>query len=157
MMSEPVYVTADGLEKLKSELADRLDNKRPEIADKLEAAIKMGDLKENADYHVAKEEQAFNEGRIQQLQDSILRAEVIKETGDSNRVRMGSTVIIAEEGYEDEPEEYRIVGAHEADPAEGLISNESPIGSALLGAKLGQVVAANTPGGTMNFKVIEIK
>ena len=157
MMSEPVYVTADGLEKMKGELADRINIKRPEIAEKLSAAIKMGDLKENADYHVAKEEQAFNEGRIQQLQDNVMRAEVIKETVSTNRVRLGNTVVIAEEGYEDEPEEYRIVGAQEADPADGLISNESPIGRALIGAKLNEVVSAKTPGGIMKMKVLEIK
>ena len=155
-MNEATYVTAEGLEKLKAELQERKEVKRVEIADRLDKAIKMGDLKENADYHVAKEDQAFNEGRIQQLQDAVLSAIVIKERKAGNTVRIGNTVTIAEEGYEDEEEEYKIVGAREADPAAGLISNESPIGRALIGAKVGSVVAANTPGGIMRFKILKV-
>lgn len=156
-MSDVTYVTAEGLAKLKDELRERKEERRVEIADRLDKAIKMGDLKENADYHVAKEDQAFNEGRIQQLQDAILSAVVIKEQKAGRTVRIGNTVTIAEEGYEDEEEEYRIVGAREADPNAGLISNESPIGRALIGAKIGQVVAADTPGGTMRFKILKVR
>lgn len=155
-MNDATYVTAEGLEKLKEELHERKEERRVEIADRLDKAIKMGDLKENADYHVAKEDQAFNEGRIQQLEDAILSAVVIKERKAGKTVRIGNTVTIAEEGYEDEEEEYRIVGAREADPSKGLISNESPIGKALIGAKIGSVVAANTPGGIMRFKILKV-
>ncbi len=155
-MSDVTYVTAEGLANLKDELRERKEEKRVEIADRLDKAIKMGDLKENADYHVAKEDQAFNEGRIQQLQDAILSAVVIEERKAGKTVRIGNTVTIAEEGYEDEEEEYRIVGAREADPAAGMISNESPIGKAMIGAKIGQVVEAETPGGTMRFKILKV-
>ena len=157
-MNENVtYVTKEGLAALKKEFAFRTGEKREEIADRLNKAIKMGDLKENADYHVAKEDQAFNEGRIKQLQDAIFSAVLIEEHEDKSRVRIGSTVIIAEEGYEDEEEEYKIVGAREADPSLGYISNESPIGRALIGGVKGGVVSAETPAGTMTFKIIEIK
>ena len=116
----------------------------------------MGDLKENADYHVAKEDQAFNEGRINELQNAVLSAVIITQPQNSNVVRMGVTVTIAEDGYEDEEEVYQIVGAREADPTNGRISNESPIGRALMGAKVGNVVPANTPGGIIHFKVLKI-
>ena len=151
-----VYVTAEGLQKIKDELAFLTGEKREELANKLQAAIAQGDLKENADYHAAKEEQAFVEGRIKDLEDSLRRAEIIKKDGRSNKVRVGSKVTVVEEGFEDEEETYTIVGAHEADPANGLISNESPIGSALLGAKKGQVVSAETPGGQIRFQIQSI-
>ncbi len=156
-MSDITYVTAEGLAEMKAELKERVEEKRVEIANRLDIAIKMGDLKENADYHVAKEDQAFNEGRITQLNDAIMTAVIIEPNLDKSRVRIGSTVIIAEEGFEDEPEEYKIVGAREADPTIGLISNESPIGIAMIGATVGEVVRANTPGGIMAFKLLEIK
>ena len=155
-MHEPVYVTQEGLAKMKAELAERIDVRRPEIADRLHKAIAMGDLKENADYHVAKEDQGFNEGRVNELQNAILSAVLITTPLRSDVVRLGVSVVIAEEGYEDEEEAYQIVGAREADPTNGRISNESPIGRALLGARAGSVVAANTPGGVMRFKVLKI-
>jgi transcription elongation factor GreA len=156
-LNDVVYVTEEGLQKIKEELAYLTGEKREEIADKLEQAIAQGDLKENADYHTAKEEQAFVEGRIRDLEDSLRRAKIIAPEGPSNRVRVGSRVTVVEVGYEDEPETYYIVGAHEADPANGRISNESPIGRALLGAKKGQVVAAETPGGQIELQIQLIK
>lgn len=156
MQDSAVYVTREGLDKMKADLADRIDERRPEIADRLQKAIAMGDLKENADYHVAKEDQAFNEGRVKELQNAILSAVIITQPMNSNVVRLGVTVVIAEEGYEDEEETYQIVGAREADPVNGRISNESPIGRALMGAKAGSVVPANTPNGIMHFKVLKI-
>lgn len=151
-----VYLTAEGLKKIEEELDHLINVRRPEIADRLQKAIAEGDLKENADYHDTKEQQSLLEGRIRDLEDSLRRSQVIKETGPSNTVRVGSTVTIAEVGFEDEEEEYRIVGIHEADPGKGLISNESPIGSALLGAKKGQKVRAETPRGPLEFKVLKI-
>lgn len=156
MTHSPNYVTAEGLQNLKDELAERTEVRRVEIAERLHAAIKMGDLKENADYHAAKEDQAFNEGRIQRLEDALLNAVLIDENTATDRVRLGSTVTIAEVDYEDEEETYRIVGPQEADPGAGLISNVSPIASALLGARVGDVVTAATPGGDIDFKVIII-
>lgn len=155
-MSEPVYVTEEGLAKMKEELAYRKEVKRPEIAARLQAAIKMGDLKENADYHVAKEDQAFNEGRILTLENAVLSAQVIEESRSDGKVRIGSTVTIAEVGYEDEEETYRIVGAHEADPGNGFISNQSPIARALIGRKVGDTVIAETPGGDVEFKILGV-
>lgn len=155
-LNDVVYVTSEGLQKIKEELDYLTGEKREEIAQKLEAAIAQGDLKENADYHAAKEEQAFVEGRIRDLEDSLRRAKIIEHEGPSNQVRVGSRVTVVEVGYEDEPETYHIVGAHEADPASGRISNESPIGRALLGAKKGQVVAAETPGGQIELQIQSI-
>ncbi|MFK7805304.1 MAG: transcription elongation factor GreA [Anaerolineae bacterium] len=154
----PVYVTAEGLQKLKDELDHAINVMRPEIADKLAKAIADGDLKENANYHDAKEKSGLNEGKIKQLEDAIRRASVIEENVTSRGVVVvGSTVVIAEEGFEDEEEEYRIVGPHEADPLNGRISNESPIGSALLGKKKGQKAKVLTPRGETIFKVLKIK
>ncbi len=156
MIVDVVYITAEGLQKIKEELAYLKGERTEEIANKLQVAIAQGDLKENADYHAAKEEQGFVEGRIRDLEDSLRRAQIIKDSGPTDRVRVGSTVTIAEEGYEDEEDTYNIVGAHEADPSNGRISNESPIGSVLIGAKVGQTVAAQTPGGEIRFTIKSI-
>jgi len=114
----------------------------------------MGDLSENADYHKAKEDQAFLEGRIQEL-ESILRSAVIIEKKRGDVVDVGTTITIQEEGFD--PETFYMVGAKEADPRNGRISNESPIGSALIGHKVGEVVEAQTPGGKMKFKILKIE
>lgn len=150
-----VYITEEGLQKIKEELAYLKNEKQIELASKLEIAIAQGDLKENADYHAAKEEQAFVAGRIRDLEDSLRRAQVITEPGKKDVVRVGSVVTVVEEGYDDE-ETYYIVGAHEADPANGRISNESPIGQALLGSKKGRTVVAETPGGSIRLKIKSI-
>ncbi|MCB8966351.1 MAG: transcription elongation factor GreA [Ardenticatenaceae bacterium] len=151
-----VYLTEEGLQKIKDELEYLKNEKREEISRKLEVAIQQGDLKENADYHAAKEEQGFTEGRIKDLEDSLRRAKIIQEDVRTDKVRVGSTVTVVEEGY-DEPETYHIVGAPEADPSKGFISNESPIGSALLGAKRGQTVEAMTPGGIIRLQIQSIE
>ena len=153
---EVVYLTEEGLQKIKDELEYLTTEKREELAIKLETAIAQGDLKENADYHAAKEEQGFVEGRIKDLEDALRRAKIIEGELPSDQVRVGSTVTVAEEGY-DEIETYHIVGAHEADPGNGFISNESPIGSALIGAKRGQTVTAQTPSGAIRFQVQSIE
>lgn len=157
MIEEDIlYVTPEGLQQIKDELDQLKTVRREEVSQKLEAAIRQGDLKENADYHDAKEEQGFIEARIRQLEDSLRRAKVIEKKGPSNVVRVGSKVTVSEIGADDE-EIYSIVGAHEADPAKGRISNESPIGSALLGAKKGQTVSVQTPAGLIDFQVINIE
>lgn len=150
-----VYLTEDGLQKINDELDYLKTVRREEIALKLQVAISQGDLKENADYHDAKDEQGFNEGRIRDLEDSLRRAKIIKDEGPSGVVRVGSVVTVSEEGF-DEEEIYSIVGAHEADPGNGRISNESPIGRALLGSRPGDVVTAETPGGEIQFAVQSI-
>ncbi len=148
----PIYVTIVGLEKMKQELDYLTLTKREEVADMLELAIAHGDLSENADYDFAKQEQAFVEGRIKDLEDALRRAEVVETVAYGDSVGVGCTVTIFDEEWGDS-ETYRIVGVHEANPGEGLISNESPIGNALLGAKVGQTVVAATPGGEMRLRV----
>ncbi len=156
MQNDVVYVTEEGLQKIKEELAYLQTERREEISVKLEAAIKQGDLKENADYHSAKEEQGFVEGRIKDLEDALRRAEIIEDNVPADTVSVGNTVTVVEAGF-DEEETYYIVGPHEADPANGRISNESPIGRALLGAKSGQTITALTPGGEISFTIQSIK
>jgi transcription elongation factor GreA len=147
-----VYLTEEGMAKIKEELELLKNEKRVEIAQRLETAIKHGDLSENADYDYAKQEQAFVEGRIRDLEDSLRRARIIENHGPSDSVRIGSTVTVVEDGL-DEEESYCIVGVHEADPTGGRISNESPIGQALLGAKVGQTVVVGTPAGQIRLRI----
>ena len=155
MEEHVVYLTPEGMQKIKDELTHLINEKRVEVSERLESAIKMGDLSENADYDYAKQEQAFVEGRIKDLEDSLRRAKLIEQSGPTSTVRVGSTVTIIEEGYDDE-ETYYIVGIHEADPSAGKISNESPFGKALLGARRGQTVRVLTPGGETRLKVKKI-
>jgi transcription elongation factor GreA len=154
--SNVIYVTKEGLEKIQSELEFLKKERREEISLRLEQAIAHGDLSENADYDYAKQEQAFVEGRILDLEDSLRRAQIIENNGQVDRVRVGNTVTVVEEGFDDEPETYYIVGVHEADPANGRISNESPIGRALLGSKVGQTVVAIVPAGEIRLNITSI-
>jgi transcription elongation factor GreA len=148
------YLTPEGEAKLKAELAELTGPRREELAQRLRSAIQMGDLSENADYHKAKEDQAFLEGRIQEV-DAILRMAVIIERKQGDMVEVGCHVTIREDDLD--PETYYVVGAKEADPRHGRISNESPIGSALMGHKVGDTVEAQTPGGKMKFKILKIE
>jgi transcription elongation factor GreA len=151
-----VYVTEEGLQKIIEELEYLSTERREEISERLEIAISHGDLSENADYDYAKSEQAFVEGRIKDLEDSLRRAKIIENNGQTDKVRVGSTVTVVEVGFDDEPESYHIVGVHEADPGNGRISNESPIGQALLGRKIGDTVSAKIPVGEISFKITAI-
>jgi len=148
------YLTAEGEAKLQAELTDLTGPRREELSQRLRSAIQMGDLSENADYHKAKEDQAFLEGRIQEL-ESILRSAIIIEKKRGDVVDVGTTVTIQEGDFD--PETFYMVGAKEADPRNGRISNESPIGSALMGHKAGETVEAQTPGGKMKFKILKIE
>lgn len=152
-----IYLTQEGHEKIIAELEHLKNVRRLEISERLEVAISHGDLSENADYDYAKQEQAFVEGRIKDLEDSLRRHKIIENDGRKDRVRVGHTVTVVEDGFEDEPESYHIVGVHEADPGIGRISNESPIGRALLGAKIGQTVVASVPAGEIRLIVKSIK
>ncbi len=154
-MSEKVYLTAEGAEELQRELNTLIEVRRPELAQKLTEAVAQGDLKENADYHDAKEQLAFTEGRIKYLENVLRSAEIISTDGATDVVSVGSRVTIVEDG-EDAEEVYTIVGAAEANPDDGKISHVSPIGSALLGAKKGDKVRVQTPGGSIIFKVKKI-
>lgn len=154
-MAETVYLTSEGAEELQRELDMLINERRPELARKLAEAVAQGDLKENADYHDAKEQQAFVEGRIKYLENTLRSALIIQNSGASDVVHVGAKVTIVEDGSDDE-ETYIIVGAAEANPSEGKISNESPIGSALLGHKKGDKVRAKTPAGEITFKIRKI-
>ncbi len=154
-MSDTVYLTAEGAEDLRRELDLLITVRRPELAQKLNEAVAQGDLKENADYHDAKEQQAFVEGRIKYLETILRSAVIITNDGASDIVNVGGQVTIVEEGADDE-ETYTIVGAAEANPSEGKISHLSPIGSALLGKKKGDKVRVETPGGKITFKVKKV-
>ena len=154
-MIEQPYLTAAGAVRLKSELEQLKGAARTEIAQRLRAAIQMGDLSENADYHKAKEDQAFLEGRILELEYLLKNAIIIEENNHSDVVDVGVTVTIQE--GEEPPETYYLVGAKEADPRNGRISNESPIGRALMGHKVGDVVTVATPAGEISLKIIKIE
>ena len=153
-MTQPNYLTAEGEEKLQAELKELKGPRREELAERLRSAIQMGDLSENADYHKAKEDQGFLEGRIQEI-EAILRNSVIIEKTNSDSVSIGSHVTIQEEDFD--PETYHIVGPTEANPRQGRISHESPIGIALLNKKVGQIAEAETPGGKIKFKIIKVE
>ena len=154
-MSEPTYLTAEGAEELRRELQELIDIRRPELARKLKEAVAEGDLKENANYHDAKEQQAFAEGRIQYLENLLRAAVIITPDSGSDIVGLGSEVTIREDGS-DEDETYMIVGAAEANPRDGKISQRSPIGSALMGRKKGDRIRVETPGGEVIFKIKKI-
>jgi transcription elongation factor GreA len=155
-MSEPVYLTEEGRESLQRELDILITVRRPELARKLKEAVAQGDLKENADYHDTREQQSFVEGRIQYLENLLLSAVVIENNGNLDYVTIGSTVVIKEDGG-DEDEEYMIVGPAEADPRTGKISHESPIGKALIGRKKGDKVRVETPAGQVIFTLRKLK
>ena len=153
-MNQPTYLTPEGAAKLRAELSELTGPRREELAQRLRSAIQMGDLSENADYHKAKEDQAFLEGRIQEI-EAVLRTAVIVEKTQSDVVAVGSTVTVQEENFS--PETYHIVGAKEADSRKSKISNESPIGKALMDHKVGDVVEAETPGGKIRFKILKVE
>ena len=148
-------VTREGLEKMHKELDELRSTKRAEIAQRLKAAIAMGDLSENSEYDEAKNAQAFLEGRILQLEQQIRTAQVIEKVA-KDRVDVGSTVLI-EDMEEHLQEKVTIVGSTESNPFEGRISNESPVGRALMGAKAGDTVEAEAPNGVLKYKVISIE
>jgi len=154
-MKEPTYLTPDGAERLQAELKELTGPKRDELAARLRSAIQMGDLSENADYHKAKEDQGFLEGRIQELEYLLGNAVIIEENDSKEVVAVGSRVTILEEGYPEET--YHLVGPAEADPSKGMISHESPIGRALMDHKVGDTVQAETPGGVIQFKILKIE
>jgi transcription elongation factor GreA len=153
-MHQQTYLTPEGAAKLQAELTELTGPRREELSKRLRSAIQMGDLSENADYHKAKEDQAFLEGRIQEI-EAVLRTAVIIEKKYSDVVTVGSTVTVQEADFD--PETYYMVGAKEADPRNGRISNESPIGKALLDHRVGEVVEAETPGGKLKFKILKIE
>ena len=153
---EMTYLTPEGKKRLQEELAAMKGPQRDELSKRLRSAIEMGDLSENADYHKAKEDQGFLEGRIQELQYILGNAIIIEDDGrPHDTVVVGAHVTIQEDDYP--PETYHLVGAKEADPRNGKISHVSPIGSALLDHRVGDIVEAKSPGGTIQFKILKIE
>lgn len=148
------YLTREGFEKLQAELDELRNNRRKEIAVRLQEAMEDGELIENAEYEDAKNEQAFVEGRIKDLDLLLATARIIDDCeNEQGFIQVGTTVTLQEDGYE--PETYMIVGPAEADPLLGRISNESPIGRALINHKVGETVKVDAPGG--NYSVLIIK
>jgi transcription elongation factor GreA len=151
--NKPTYLSRDGLEKLRTELQEMTTVKRPEVAQRIHDAKEHGDLSENAEYEDAKNEQAFVEGRIQTLEALIKNATIIDEHHSTDHVQIGSTVAVESP---DGKESFTIVGSTEARPNEGRISNESPVGRALLGKKKGEKVLVRVPAGDFTYKITAI-
>jgi transcription elongation factor GreA len=153
MNNKPTYISKEGLEKLRHELEEMVSVTRPEIAQRIHDAKEHGDLSENAEYEDAKNEQAFVEGRIQTLEALIKNATLIDEHHTNDHVQIGSTVKVS---GPDGSQSFTIVGSTEAKPAEGRISNESPVGRALLGRKKGDSVTVSVPAGDLDYKIVSI-
>ena len=152
-----VVVTREGLQRMKEELEYKETTEKMKVAEQLKVAISYGDLSENAEYDAAKNDQAVLEQRIAELKAMIENAVVVDESKISTDVvGFGTRVTIVYEDDPDEEETYTIVGTSESDPANGKLSNESPVGAALVGAHVGETVVAQTPGGALRIKVIEI-
>ncbi|HEY74962.1 MAG TPA: transcription elongation factor GreA [Thermoflexia bacterium] len=154
-MERPVYLTREGYAKLEEELNYLRTVRRQEVARRLHEALAEGDILENAELEAARNEQAFVEGRILELEELLRRAEIIEEEASDGIVRVGSWVTIVEGNGP--PETYHIVGPAEASPSEGKISYESPLGKALMGHRVGDEVTVNAPDGALTFRIVEIK
>ncbi|MBE6806113.1 MAG: transcription elongation factor GreA [Ruminococcaceae bacterium] len=155
-MEKKIRLTDDGLKKLQDELENLKTTGRKEIAEKIKIARGYGDLSENSEYDEAKNEQAKIEARIVEIEAMLKNVEIITDVkGSAKTVMLGSKVKILDVEF-DEEATYRIVGSAEADPNEGLISDESPVGKALLGHKVGDTVFAEAPAGEIEFKIIAI-
>ncbi len=151
-----VYLTQEGLAELKAELDNLINVRRPENIQAIKEARSLGDLSENAEYDAARNEQAQIEARIKQLEKMLENVSIISETS-KDKVGIGSTVVIKYVDDDDEEDEYKIVGSQEADPFESKISNESPIAKALLEHKVGDVVTVESPNGSYEIEIVEIK
>ncbi|MBX6352144.1 MAG: transcription elongation factor GreA [Thermoflavifilum sp.] len=157
MADKEVILTPEGLQKLEEELEHLKSVKRREVAERIKVAISYGDISENSEYEDAKNEQAFIEGRIMTLEKMLRNARIIQEDEvDTDVVSIGSTVRLRDIEF-DEEVEYTIVGSAEADPASNKISNESPVGRALLGKRVGSIVDVQVPAGTIQFQILGIK
>ena len=154
MREENTYLTPEGADSLGKEVEELKGPRRDELAARLRHAVSQGDLSENADYISAKEDQAFLEGRIQELELILKEATVIDRGASSSTVQVGSTVVVLNENEIEET--FHIVGEKEADPRNGKISHKSPIGKSLMRKARGDVVTAKTPGGELTFKILEL-
>lgn len=152
-MKKQILMTSEGLEKLHIELKELTEVKRPEIVNRIKVAKALGDLSENAEYTSAKEEQSFVEGRIQELEELLKHAKVVEEN-KTDSIGIGSKIEFEIEGDKDS---FELVGSTESDPDNGKISIDSPVGQALLGHKVGEQVAVQTPDGAITYKILGIK
>lgn len=155
MTNQETFLTPEGYQKLEEELALLKTVRRPEVAAAIHEAKMDGDVSENAGYEEAKRQQAFLEGRIITVETMLKNAVLIEANGQSDTVILGSRVTVVEDGFD--PETYTIVGSAEANPGDGRISNESPLGKALIGRKEGDTVRFETPGGQVEMKLISIE
>ena len=149
-----IYLTVEGKQKLQTELEELEGPRRSEIAARLKSAIEMGDLSENADYHKAKEDQGFLEGKILEIKHILNHAIIVEESNGNDKVTVGCKVTVQEEDFP--PETYFLVGSKEADPGTNKISHISPIGKALLDQRVGDKVSIKTPSGEFTLKILEI-
>ena len=157
MSEKPAYLTRDGRAKLEAELEELVTSGRKQVAERIGAAKELGDISESGEYEDAKNQQAHLEGRIREIKGILSRAQLIdEENGHGNEVRVGSTVTVRVDG-EDDDETWTIVGSAEAKPGAGKISNESPIGSALLGKRIKQKASVQTPSGVMKLTIVKIQ
>lgn len=162
MDEKAVPLTRDGLRRIEEELSDLVQHRRPEIAERIKTAREFGDISENAEYTEAKNEQSLIEGRIQTLEVMVRNAALIEEEPrEKGVVELGAEVVVAfvdgEDGENDGEETYRIVGAAEADPLQGRISTESPLGNALLGHRAGDEVEWDSPSGEAQLRVVRVR
>jgi len=155
MAAQTTFLTPEGLKKLEEELEYSRTVRRQDVAQRLRAVLQEQDILENAEYEDAKNEQAFVEGRILTLEEILKNVAIIEEGGPTDRVGIGSRVTVAEE--DGEPETYHIVGSVEADPKRGRVSNQSPLGKALLGHRVGDEVIVNVPDGVICFRITAIQ
>jgi len=155
MTNQKTFLTPEGYKKLEEELEHLKNVRRPEVAAAIHEAKMDGDVSENAGYEEAKRQQGFLEGRIITVETMLKNAVLIETNGASDTVILGSRVTVVEDGFD--PETYTIVGSAEANPGDGRISNESPLGKALMGHKVGDVVSFEAPGGTVEMKLISIE
>lgn len=157
MSNEEIILTAEGLAKLQAELDDLKYVQRKEIAERIKIALSYGDLKENSEYHSAKNDQAFLETRIKQLEKMLIKAKVVDSAAlDASVVQVGTTVVLRDVEF-GENVEYQIVGPAEADVANNKISYESPLGKELVGKAVGSVIRVNAPMGEIEYELLEIR
>ena len=152
-LEKPQYVSAEGLKKLQAELEELRTVKRQEVAERIHAAMEFGDFTENSELEQAKNDQAFLEGRIMTLEQMVKKAVVIDENTHHDQVEIGSHVMVEADGQK---EQYVIVGSAEASPSDGRISNESPVGRALLGHRAGETVRLVVPAGAVEMKILAV-
>ncbi|MBU0646159.1 transcription elongation factor GreA [Patescibacteria group bacterium] len=150
----PTYISADGLANLEEEYEKRRKETRREIADRIEQAKELGDLSENFEYHEAKEQQALNEARIMELDSMIKDTVLVEQKTGGSEISLGATFVVELNGVQ---KTFEMVGSNEANPLEGKISNESPLGQAFLGRGVNDAVEVEVPSGSMTYKIIEIK